>query len=169
MLNKIRYTQEEGRILPDVKVDYDNVNVHNPFVIISNLYKWTYHFGNKNKISYIQDFDEHKRKISIIYLKDFEPDYFRVETSKHDGTLIFTKELFIKLLNPIIFGESYYTENLPDDFKDNPLFYNLEYIVGDIYYFKDFGIKNINNNNWHGLEEVLVMPVKINYIKSGNV
>ena len=38
MLNKIKQAQKEGRILPDVIVDYDDVNDINPIELINQMY-----------------------------------------------------------------------------------------------------------------------------------
>jgi len=62
-------------------------------------------------------------------------------------------------------GASYYKLNIPDDYNETVWNYDLDYTIGDIYYFRDFGIKNINGNNWPGEDDVMVMPVKVNYIK----
>lgn len=49
------------------------------------------------------------------------------------------------------------TKNYADEFWN----YDLDYILGDIYYFRDFGMKNINGHMMAGEDDVMVMPVKI--------
>lgn len=165
MLDKIKKAQAKGRILPDMVIDYENVKIHNSIEIIATLYDKMRQILDNNKFSYVIQGYEGMKSININYLEDFEPDYYIVRISTHDGTLMFTRDLFYEVIKDVVMGSSYCKENVPNDYKDNIWSYGLDYTIGNIYNFKDYGLKEISGAKMYGMTEVMIMPIKINYIK----
>lgn len=167
MLNRIRQAQSENRILPDTKIDYNNFRTYNPFEIIPLIYPELLNLIKDNSMDYMfeaeTEYGTKKREISLSYKKDLEPDYYRIKISTHDGTLLFTKMLYEDLLKDILQGTSYCRTNVPLDYDDNTFGYDLEYTLGNIFLFSDFGMKKINGKLMPGVKEVMVMPVKVEY------
>lgn len=160
MLNKIRNAKNQDRILPDIQIDYDTVTTANPLEIIAKIYPDMKKTIKGNQMLYsILSGDKDKKSISIIYQEDFEPNYFIVRHSTHDGTLIFTQELYINVFKDIMLGSSF-CKSTNDDYEINFWDYNVKYTIGNIYNFRDCGLKSINGKKMHGQTEVLVLPVK---------
>lgn len=165
MLNKIKQAQKEGRILPDVVVDYENVMIDNSIDIITSLYPQFKEVLKNDSLSYKLEFEQGQRIINISYLQDFEPDYYIVRLSTHDGTLLFVDHLYEDIVKSVVVGTAYCKENAPENYADEFWNYDLDYTLGDIYYFRDFGMKNINGHMMAGEDDVMIMPVKIKYNK----
>lgn len=163
MLNRIKQAQKEDRILPDVIVDYDNVIINNSIDIITNLYPNLKQVLKENTLSYKLDSDKGQKIIEISYLKDFEPDYYIVRSSKHDGTLLFVNILYEDMIKDILQGAAYCKRNVPKNYPDDFWNYDISYTLGDIFLFRDFGMKNINGHEMAGEDDIMVMPVKIKY------
>lgn len=163
MLNKIKQAQKEGRILPDVVVDYENVTTDNPIDIITILYPEFKEVLRDGSLSYKLESEQGQKAINISYLQDFEPDYYIVRLSTHDGTLLFVGSLYEDIVKDIVVGSAYCKGNAPKNYSEEFWNYDLDYILGDIYFFRDFGMKSINGHIMAGEDDVMVMPVKVEY------
>ena len=102
--------------------------------------------------------------LGVIYDADANFDYFTNTKTTHDGTCIFTEQAILELLNKMLFLKTCYN-NASEEFIENPLDYNIKYIIGDILIHNDFGMKNINGNMIYAQTETLVLPIKFEYIK----
>lgn len=136
-----------------------NIIVHNPIKILKSIYNISNEdLTNGYKVIFDKDKDtEHIVKIK--YDNNVKFDYFRSEQSTHDGTFLFTFELFGKLFKSIIEGTSY----LKDDEKDmncfmkNPSNYEVIYTFGDL----------VMHNKYldEKQKQTVVLPVKFDLIK----
>lgn len=157
MIEKIRQAQLSGRILPDVVVDYDKVQTLNPLEVIVAIAPPMEKLLKGDTISYGAIInDDIKKSISISHVKDFDPDYYIVRITTHDGTLMFVYEMYERVFKDIIQGTAYCIAK-PHDIEDD-----IDYTIGDLFYFSDFGTKEINGHKMMGQTDVMVLPVKTN-------
>jgi len=116
-------------------------------------------FINDNEFLVNLSSDQGKFNINIEYNTEADFEYFTIESSTHDGTLIFLydaiQELLYRLLKLGTVPKSKQIDNIDD--------YNYKYIIGDIIVHRDFGTKNINGNKWLGETDIVVLPIKFEY------
>ena len=119
---------------------------------------------NGNELFVTMKYDNGKQsKITIIYDPDIDFDYFTMETTTHDGTMLFTlesiKDLLYKLLQlNTMPKDTPIDENNVDD-------YDYVYTIGDIVLHRDFGIKSINGHNRMAQTDTIILPIKFDCIK----
>ena len=170
MLSKIKQAQEEGKILSNIVVDYSSVVFTSPIQTIYQSYPDIRKATKENIINYsILDINSNASKdIKIQYMENFKPDYYIVRTSTHDGTLYFTTLLYEDVITDVVIGAAYCKGNNPYNYSKDFWDYDIEYTLGNIYHFMDFGIKDINGREMHGQTDIMVMPVKIKYVKNND-
>lgn len=117
-------------------------------------------FVDNNKFLINTRCDLGKTNITIEYDKDAEFDYFTMETTTHDGTMLFTEQCIEKLLYKLFQIGTYAKNKVTSDFIENPFNYDIFYTIGDIVLHRDFGMKNINGHNWSGQTDIVVLPIK---------
>ncbi len=170
MINKIKQAQKESRILPDVVVDYDNVIDISPIELINQIYPDFKKITNGSTIKYkaLNTETNASKTIEIKHEIDFEPDYYIVKLSTHDGTLYFTNELYKDIIAGIVNGLAYCKSNNPYNYSADFWDYDINYMLGNVYHFRDFGMKDINGHIMHGQTDIMVMPVKVEYIRNND-
>jgi hypothetical protein len=142
-------------------INFDTVEIHDTVELIKSMY------GIKSAtiIDINASCENKTRNIKIELEDDFEPEYFIVRFSTHDGTMIFVQQLYKQALYEILSGSTFNRDTAPTDYIKNYMSYDLKYTIGKTYFFNDFGIKNINGNKMQGEDNVLIIPCKIEYIE----
>jgi hypothetical protein len=143
---------------------WDNAEVLNPIrQYINMLPDYKEKLNNENEITLVAKCDKGQSKITVKYNPNSMYDYFTTRSTTHDGTLLFTLEAIEELL-----FRPFKLATLPKDARinqDNFTNYDYEYIIGDVIIHRDFGIKNINGNNWSGETDTIVLPIKFNTVE----
>jgi hypothetical protein len=121
-------------------------------------------FVNDNEFMVEISCDQGKFLLNIEYNTEADFEYFTMESSTHDGTLLFVVEVIQKIVDKVLRLGTYPTNNTPKDIVENLCNYNYKYIVGDIIVHRDFGMKNINGHNWQGETDIVVLPIKFEYV-----
>lgn len=160
MIKMIEESYLNGKNIPE-----DKINFINPIETITSLYPDLNKIVKDNELLYKLESNGKEKNIKISYQKEFKPDYCIIRESTHDGTSLFVLELLNEVVYPLLDSSSYCKYNAPTDYIENFLNYDIEYLLGDIYYFSDFGLKNINGNTIQGQDDVMILPVKIKYQK----
>lgn len=91
-------------------------------------------------------------------------DYFVARQCGHDGTMMFTYEMFEKALIDIARMSSYYTKNPPKEGLTR-----IEYTVGPARHPIVFGMVNLQCGRYPGQRERIRFPVKVHYIYGGEL
>ena len=103
----------------------------------------------------------------ITYDKNFnnaDRDYYVRRQCGHDGTSIFTVEMFQKAFIELINKQAYAAKRLPDDSKQ---LVDIKYIVGPMKHATVFGqikLRCSETNLYPGQKERVKMAVKVEYI-----
>lgn len=93
-------------------------------------------------------------------------DYSIVRECGHDGTLIFTSEMFQKGLNGIVNQQSYYKPTEPDWNK----VIGINYVIGPMRHVIVFGMLKLGISKtrlYPGQRERIRIPVKCTYVMKG--
>lgn len=138
-------------------------------LIINPMDKYLYYiptlkdcFISDNEFSVRLSEDRGEFGINIEYNPDAAFEYFTMENSTHDGTLLFVEEVIQKLLYKLLqFGTV--PKRITEDIVGNPTDFNYKYIIGDIVMHRDFGLKSINGHQWDGETDIVVLPIKFEY------
>jgi len=153
-------------------INWKNSISKNPLEIIDQIFKISdpiLDFELGEKISYIHKHDKEKdgRKITIVYDKDFSPCLLRSSTITHDGTLVFTLQCFSDLLQNIVIGATYHTNQIPENYLYNWESYDLKYTLGDILWNSKYldHMDPEHGKNWPGQTDTMIIAVNIEYIK----
>ncbi len=106
-----------------------------------------------------------KREFNIVpdhitYDPNVIAEYEIIRGSKHDGTLIFTYENINRCLEPLIFKRSFCKTTEPDWSKVK----DRRYIVGNIQITSEYKRVDLPCGNFPGQEEVVKIPVRVEYI-----
>lgn len=95
-------------------------------------------------------------------MKGCDRDYWRIESTGHDGTLAFTEQMLQKALIPLMNKSTYYNQTpkeILDEVKD------IRYIIGDMRHAVVFGEAELKCGGLYpGLKESVKIPVKCEYI-----
>jgi hypothetical protein len=94
-------------------------------------------------------------------MKFADREYYMVKESTHDGTLLFTQNMLINLLLPLILKTTCFKMTMPANVK---LVKNIKYTVGKIRHAIVFGRFDINGVMMCGLRESVVIPVRCEYV-----
>lgn len=94
-------------------------------------------------------------------MKANERDYWRIDQSGGDGTLLFTVEMLQKCLLPIVNKTSYCKATEPDWSKVK----GVKYIVGKMRHVTVYGLIELKcGGKYSGLRERVRFPVKCEYL-----
>ena len=97
----------------------------------------------------------------IKFDKDIVPQYHIIDSSTHDGTLMFTMELINKSLLRLINKKTCYIPTKPADelhVKD------IKYTIGEIELKSEFGMKDLKCGRYSGQTDIISIPVSCEYI-----
>ena len=138
---------------------WDNAEVLNPIKQYMRLLPdLEESLEKKSEFTLVADCDKGKSKITVKYDPNSEFDYFSTRSITHDGTLLFTLDAIEELLL-----RPFKLATMPKDSginQSNFFEFDYQYTVGDIVLHRDFGMKNINGNHWHGETDTIVLPIK---------
>ena len=84
----------------------------------------------------------------ISYDPEHADQYYRVATSTHDGTLLFTERLIGKLLLLLVNRQSFYKPALPHPIGE--VMSQISYVVGDLRLASVYGNYEINGHMMYG-------------------
>jgi len=117
---------------------------------------------NNNEFIIKVNCDKGEFTTNVQYDTEADFEYFTMESSTHDGTLLFLEESIQTLLyKPLQLGTIY--KDIPEDVLNNPCSYNYKYIIGDLIVHRDFGRKSINGCSMMGETDIVVLPIKFEY------
>lgn len=95
-------------------------------------------------------------------MKSADREYWRIESCGHDGTLMFTVEMFQKCLLPLLNRTTHYVSSAPDDWgkvKD------IKYKIGRIRHAIVYGKVELRcGGKYPGLRERVRIPVICKYV-----
>lgn len=97
-------------------------------------------------------------------MKNKDRDYWRIEESGGDGTLLFTIKMLQKLLLPLINKTTYYNQT-PKELLEKAI--DIRYTIGDIKHATVFGMVYLRcskTQKYPGQLERVRIPVKCEYI-----
>ena len=94
----------------------------------------------------------------IAYDPNVDYQYRVVRTSTHDGTLIFTQELFQRALFPLAYRQSHFKREAP------PVGFAPEYTVGRIRRAAVYGLVNLPCGKYPGQRESVTIPVRVKWV-----
>jgi hypothetical protein len=118
---------------------------HNPMDIIEkHLYG--------NNISHIT-YDEN--------MKFGDRQYYMIKESTHDGTCLFTENILINLLIPLILKTTCFKHTKPADAN---ILKTIKYTLGKIRHAIVFGNFDINGHVMYGQRESVIIPVRCEYV-----
>jgi len=167
--NRIINDSENVHHMP--KDGWENVNVTNPLNQFSYLVPKIKPLIKDNQFQFSINHKEDELKeinVRIKYNPDAQFDYFTMETSTHDGTFLFTSQCIGKVLDRLLTVSTYAKNKVNEDFYNNTFDYDINYIIGDIVIHSDFGMKNINGNDWHRQTDIVILPIKFECFKKEN-
>lgn len=121
---------------------------YNPLEIAKNIWP-TIEDKHLSHITYDENFRKEDR------------DFYIIRQSSHDGTLIFSRELFLKALINLIKKESVPASWIQDESRK---LIDIRYIVGPLYDFSAFGIVNLPAGTYPGEVERVKMAVKVVFV-----
>ena len=99
-------------------------------------------------------------------MKGSERDYWRIEESGGDGTLLFTIEMLQKALLPLLNKTTCFKGSEPEDWAKVK---DIKYTIGKIRHATVFGmiyLKCSKSHKYPGLRERVRIPVKCEYVYS---
>ena len=99
-------------------------------------------------------------------MKSGDRDYWRIEQSGGDGTMLFTIEMLQKALIPLLNKTTSFKGAEPDDWSDVK---DIHYTIGKIRHATVFGmiyLKCSKNQKYPGQRERVRIPVKCEYVYS---
>lgn len=176
-MNSVEFIQKrinEGGMFGDFPKDnWDKAEKFNILEYINNAETKKLLNQKHNIFEYIQEELEtkvhKKRKITVKYVPDDEYDYCVIKSSTHDGTMLFTMDLIVEVLEYICNGSTHNNKKIPKEMNINDansvFSYDVEYIIGDALLHKDFGMKNINGHTWAGETDIIAIPIKATFKK----
>jgi hypothetical protein len=124
--------------------------------------KWTVNLMRKeDPLLWIEQMFPKKDIKHIKYDEEVIPEYNRIESSMHDGTLIFTHELIFKVLHPIVFKNSYSIKKPPPGGIDG-IINNIRYTIGKLHICDVPGKWSFGPVK-HAIKEVVFMPIKTSF------
>jgi hypothetical protein len=94
----------------------------------------------------------------ITFDANVEPQYYIVRQTTHDGTCMFSMDMFQSAMQPLLYGLSYYKPmGLPPDGCD------VVYTVGEARHVSVFGKVSLPCGRYPGMRERIRIPVKCEY------
>lgn len=94
-------------------------------------------------------------------LRKGDCQYCIIRQCSHDGTDLFTRDLILQTLNPVVMKTSFYKSNPPDPKKE---LIDVKYTVGPLWLATVYGKVNLPAGAYPGQKERTRMPVKVEYI-----
>ncbi len=94
-------------------------------------------------------------------LRRADCDYRIIRQQSNDGTLIFTHDLLLKTLAPVVEKTSYFKGNPPEEGRTLK---DIKYTVGPLWLSTVFGTVDLPAGHYPGQRERTRMPVKVEYI-----
>jgi hypothetical protein len=99
-------------------------------------------------------------------MKAGDRDYWRIEHSAGDGTLLFTIEMLQKALLPLLNKTTYYNQTPKEDLERA---IDIKYKIGPIWHSTVFGmiyLRCSTERKYRGQKERVRIPVKCEYVYS---
>lgn len=159
--NRINNTPDSVEDMPTE--GWDNSLIINP---MEKYMQYTPSFKNclvnDNEFSVKVSCNQGEFKLNIEYDNEAEFEYFTMESTTHDGTLLFLEDDIMELLHKPLQLKTL-PKRVMDDVLNNPCNYNYKYIIGDVIVHRDFGRKSINGRDMRGETDLVVLPIKFEY------
>lgn len=95
----------------------------------------------------------------VTYDPAMKPQYRIIRQQSHDGTLLFTRELLMNALTPLLLRTSYFMQEPPGP-EMVP-----HYIVGEIKLLTVFGMVSLPVGEYPGQRERVIIPVRAYWAK----
>lgn len=142
----------------------DDVNVYNPMDLYGQYFKQLLIENNSFSVDLDSEREEGmKMNVFVDYSPSSDFQYFACSEVTHDGTVLFYFENLCKLLNKFLTLGTFYSQGMPSDFLENPFRYDIEYYLGDVLVYMDFGEKIINGHKMMGQKDTAFVPVRFEY------
>lgn len=108
---------------------------------------------SRSGVGWLDGYEPH-----ITFDANVEPQYYIVRQTTHDGTCMFSTEMFQDAMGPLLGGYSYYKPmGIPPDGCD------VVYTVGEARHVSVFGKVNLPCGRYPGMRERIRIPVKCEY------
>ena len=91
-------------------------------------------------------------------------DYYIIRGTTHDGTLVYTQQLFQSALKGLVIQDSFYKPTEPEDWEKVR---GINYTIGDIKHATAYGKVELPSGKTSGQSERIRIPVKCEYLYFG--
>ncbi|MGZ9868226.1 hypothetical protein ACU3L3_07365 [Priestia endophytica] len=125
------------------------VQILNPLELISNILEKS-GYGKNVRVGHI----EYDKNVNSEY------QYHVIETTSHDGTMLFSQQAIDKALLRLVNKQTAYKLTLPEDKEVK----DVSYTVGDVKLESEFGEVDLPSGKHAGVKETIKIPVRCEYV-----